>query len=165
MENGRPVVESTQFKAMLKEILEKLNFPPPRYECERNGPYHLPNFVVIIRFEDKQGGHEICGPHAYTKKDAENDASMRVIKHLGQYYDIVMKDINEEKLVELKYEFKDLKEAYEELWKSLIETSKELKELKERMMNLDPKEELDSVSSKGVRVCPKSCACHVYQNV
>ncbi|KAH7688990.1 Ribonuclease III protein [Dioscorea alata] len=165
MENGRPVVVSVQFKAMLKEILEKLNLPPPRYECEQNGPDHLPNFVVILRFEDKQESHEICGPRAYTKKDAENYASMRVIKHLGQYYDIVVKDINEKELVELKCKLEDLKEAYEELWKSLSETSKELKELKERIMDLDPEEELASVSSKGVSVCPKGCACHVYQNV
>lgn len=54
------------------------------YECEWNGPSHLTNSIVKISFEGNLRSHEVCGhcgPRACTKKDAENDASIRVIKH------------------------------------------------------------------------------------
>lgn len=57
MESERPIIMIVQFKAMLKEILEKLSLSPVRYECERFGPDHLHVFIVNIRFEDRFGSH------------------------------------------------------------------------------------------------------------
>lgn len=41
------------------------------------------------------------------KKEVENDVALLVIRHIGKYYDIILKD----ELVELKHEVEDLKET------------------------------------------------------
>ena len=80
MESWRLIIVLVQFKAMLKEIQEKLNLLPTRHECEKFDPYHLPLFVVQVKFEDKFGSHEQYGSKAYTEKEAKNDAALRVVR-------------------------------------------------------------------------------------
>ena len=55
------------------------------------------------------------GTRAYQRENAENDVSLSVIRHLGRYYDIVMKYANGKEIVEIKYEIEDIKEANEKL--------------------------------------------------
>lgn len=57
-----------------------------------------------------------------------------------------------------------MKEANEELFISFNKIRKELKELKERMANLDLEEYLDSMSLNSVGGCPTCCDCHIIQN-
>lgn len=77
------------------------------------------------------------------KNEAKNDALLQVIRHIGNYYDIIVKDVNGKELVEHKHEVEDLREANEELWKCLTKTNKELNEIKVKMEERDPNEEFD----------------------
>ena len=129
---------------MLKEILENLNLHPGRYECEKIGPDHLPNFVVKIGFADRFGNHDMYGYQAHTKKEAENDASLSVIRHLRRCYDIIVKDVNKREMLELRYEIENTKESNEELWKCHTETVRELSALKGKKKEKELVEELDS---------------------
>lgn len=54
-------------------------------------------FVLIFYL----GSHEQYGYIAYMKKEDENDATLRVKRHLKQYYDVVLKAIIETELYEL----------------------------------------------------------------
>ena len=146
---------------MLKEILEKLNLPPARYECERFGSDHLPVFVMKIEFEDRLINHTMYSYQAYKKKkEIEKDVSLHVIRHLGKYYDIIVKDVNAKKMLEPRYEIKDIKKTNEVLWKCYIKTIKVLNELKEKMKKKEIVEEFDFRSS-AIRDRLSSCGCHV----
>lgn len=68
-----------------------------------------------LKFEDRFGDYEIYGSQAYIKKEAENDASLCVIRHLQRNYGIVIRDVNKKKLIELKYVIENLKEANDKL--------------------------------------------------
>lgn len=74
-----------------------------------------------------------------------------MIRHLGKYYEIIVKNVNEKKLLKLKHEFEDLKKANEKLWKCFTGTSKEFNELKIKMEEKEPDEEFDSESSNAFR--------------
>ena len=52
---------------------------------------------------------------------------MQVIKHLEKIYNIVIKDVDERELYELKYKLEDLEDANDALWRSLAEVVNELK--------------------------------------
>ena len=133
MENEGHIVVTAQFKVILKEILEKLRLPAAIYECQKHGPDHQPWFVAKVKFEDELGEHEQYGFRACTKKEAENEAALRAIRHLQDFNNIIIKDVSERELHELKYELKDFKDANEILAESLDMITNELKELKTKM--------------------------------
>lgn len=64
-------------------------------------------------------------------------------------------------LYELKLKFKDLKYAYEELWKSFTKTRDELNELKIKMKERAPNKEFDFGSVGAVCYLPTVCGCWV----
>ena len=82
MEDEGHVVVTAQFKVILKEILEKLMLPAVSYECEKHSSDHQSCFVAKVKFEDKFGKYEQYGFKAYTKKEAENEVALRVMRHL-----------------------------------------------------------------------------------
>ena len=92
------VVMTAQFKAQLKKIIEKLKLLSARYGCERFSLNYPPSSAVKIKYEDKLGKHDQYGYKAYMKMKTENDAVLRVIRHLEKYYNVVMKDVNEREL-------------------------------------------------------------------
>ena len=119
MEREGHVVVTAQFKVILKKILKKLRLPAAIYECQKHGPDHQPWFVAKVKFEDELGEHEQYGFRACTKKEAENEAALRAIKHLQDFNNIIIKNVSERELYELKYELEDLKDANEKLTKRL----------------------------------------------
>ena len=133
MENEGYVVVTAQFKVILKEILEKLRLPTAIYECEKHGQDHQPCFVVKVKFVDEFEEHEQYGFQAYTKKEARNETALRVIRHLQNFNNIIIKDVSERELHELKYELKDFKDANEKLAEKLDMITDELKKLKTKM--------------------------------
>ena len=82
MESEGHVVVTAQFKIILKEILKKLRLPAAVYECEKHSLDHQLCFVAKVKFTDEFGKHEQYGSKTYTKKEAENEAALRVIRHL-----------------------------------------------------------------------------------
>ena len=53
------------------------------------------------------------------KKEAENEAALHVIRHLQNFNNIIIKDVSERELHELKYELKNFKDANEKLVEGL----------------------------------------------
>lgn len=133
MEVDMQIVVDVQFKVVLKEIMEKLRLPPAVYVCEQNGPDHNPSFTCKIIYEDSCGVHEQIGLEANTKKKAENYAALRAIKHLKNIYDVIIKDVNEKELRDVKYELEELKDINDILSSSLAMMTTELEELKNRI--------------------------------
>ena len=119
MESEGHVVVTAQFKVILKEILEKLRLPTAIYECEKHGQDHQPCFVAKVKFVDEFEEHEQYRFKAYTKKEAKNEVALHIIRHLQNFNIIIIKDVNERELHELKYELKDFKDANEKLAKGL----------------------------------------------
>ena len=124
---------TAQFKVIFKEILEKLRLPDAVYECEKYSPDHQPCFVAKVKFADEFGEHEQYRFKAYTKTEAENEAALRVIRHMQDFNNIIIKDVSKRQLHELKYEIKDFKDANEKLAERLDMVTDELKELKTKM--------------------------------
>ena len=110
---------AAQFKIIFKEILKKLRLPAAVYECEKYSPNHQLCFVSKVKFADEFGEHEQYEFKAYTKKEAENEAALHVIRHMQNFNNIIIKDVNERELYELKYELKDFKDANEKLARRL----------------------------------------------
>ena len=113
--------------------MKKLRLPAVSYECEKHDPNHQPCFVGNVKVEDEFRKHEQYGCKSYTKKEAENEAALLVIRHLQNFNNIIIKDVSERKLYELKYELEDLQDANEKLTNRLIIVTNELKELKTKM--------------------------------
>ena len=53
----------------------------------------------------------------HTKKEVENEAALHVIRHLQNFNNIIIKDVNGRELYKLKYELENLKDANEKLTK------------------------------------------------
>ena len=64
------------------------------YECEKHGPYHKPSFIAKAKFEDKYGRYEQYEYNANIKKEAANEAVLRVVRDLQNFYLIVIKDVS-----------------------------------------------------------------------
>ena len=133
MEDEEHVVVIVQFKVILKKILEKLRLPATSYKYEKHGPDHRLCFVAKVKFENKFGKHKQYQFKAYTKKEAENEDALHAIRHLQNFYNIIIKDVSERELYKLKYELEDLKIANEKLTERLAMVTDELKELKTKM--------------------------------
>ncbi len=95
MEIEVPIVVTIPFKMILKELLEKFRLPPAIYSYEKGCTDHQTSFLVRIDFEDKFERHTEYGYKAYTKKDAENDAALRMIRHFKWFHNVIIKDVNE----------------------------------------------------------------------
>ena len=78
MEDDWPIVVTAQFKAILKEILDKLKLSTISYEYERFGLDYQPSFPAKVKFEDKFERHELYRLKAYVKKEDENEAILEL---------------------------------------------------------------------------------------
>ena len=120
MEDEEHVVVIVQFKVILKKILEKLRLPATSYKYEKHGPDHRLCFVAKVKFENKFGKHKQYQFKAYTKKEAENEDALHVIRHLQNFYNIIIKDMSEKELYETNYELEYLKNTNKRLIEDLL---------------------------------------------
>lgn len=143
MENEEPFIVTLQFKAILKELLEKLSLLLAKYVHENFGPnyqlsfkfglHHQLNILTKLIFEDKFGWNEQYDFNVYTKKEAENKDILHVIRYLKCFYKMVINDVNERELYKVKNDLEYLKNSNEILMRSLDVVMPELHVLKTKM--------------------------------
>ncbi|KAL7238591.1 hypothetical protein ACSBR2_004647 [Camellia fascicularis] len=117
MESRRSTEVPILFKAVLNEILEKSNLKLAIHSIQNIGRNHKPAFIASVEIKDGDKKKKFYGTENSTKKGAEKEVAMMVIKHLN----------DQSESANVKADHEKLREDYEKLLAENEELKKQLK--------------------------------------